>query len=32
MLIGELASSLPKPTTDPKEIEKQLYMSLLNKK
>ncbi|CAF0784033.1 unnamed protein product [Rotaria sordida] len=32
MLIGELASSLPKPTTDPIEIEKQLYMSLLNKK
>lgn len=24
-LIGELASSLPKPTTDPKEIEKQLF-------
>ncbi|UJR35250.1 hypothetical protein I4U23_028014 [Adineta vaga] len=32
MLIGELASSLPKPTTDPAEIEKQLYMSLMNKK
>ncbi|CAF0763885.1 unnamed protein product [Rotaria sp. Silwood1] len=32
MLIGELASSLPKPTTDPIDIEKQLYMSLLNKK
>ncbi|CAF2393293.1 unnamed protein product [Rotaria sp. Silwood2] len=32
ILIGELASSLPKPTTDPIEIEKQLYMSLLNKK
>jgi hypothetical protein len=32
MLIGELASTLPKPTTDPIEIEKQLYMSLLNKK
>jgi hypothetical protein len=32
MLAGELASSLPKPTTDPIEIEKQLYMSLLNKK
>lgn len=27
-LIGESAASLPKPTTDPKEIERQLYKSL----
>ncbi|CAF3462034.1 unnamed protein product [Rotaria socialis] len=32
ILISEVVSSLPKPTTDPIEIEKQLYMSLLNKK
>ncbi|CAF0761666.1 unnamed protein product [Adineta steineri] len=32
VLVGELAASLPKPTTDPAEIEKQLYKSLLNNK
>lgn len=30
-LIGELASQLPKPTSDPREIEKQLYKSLSKK-